>query len=443
MSLSELFPALQTRGDAPAVTVGDVTLRYRELEAQARARAHELRARGVIAGERLAVVTEPELDTIITLVAHRLLGAVSVPVNAQSGQSERDHIFKNARVRVGDRPGARGPEGAALILYTSGTSGPPKGAVITPENIASNLAALRTAWAWTEADTLCHALPLFHVHGLVLGLFGTLSAGGHLIWIPRFSAETIAAALLGPATMLFAVPTMYHRLAEAGEGNTRVRTALKKARLLVSGSAALPTRVHERLGVPIYERYRLTETLINCAVPVSGPPRPGLVGPALPGIELRVREDTLDVRGNNVFWGYLDNDDATRAARDADGWFQTGDLAHIEHDGFVRILGRKQIDLIKTGGYKVGAGEVEAALLEHPRVSEVAVVGLPDDDLGQRIVAYVVLSPGADPPTGEQLIEHVTTELAPHKRPREVRFVNSLPRNAMGKVEKHRLSKPA
>ena len=249
---------------------------------------------------------------------------------------------------------------------------------------------------------------------------------------------------------------MYHRLADSAESSADVRRGLSSARLLVSGSARLPVREHRRLegmlGRGVLERYGLTETLINCAVRASEGPRPGTVGGPLAGIELRLVDDArasiepgdesaigeVAVRGPHVFAGYLDRAEATAAVRDRDGWFYTGDLATRTGDGAVRIVGRRATDLIKTGGYKVGAGEVEAAILEHPGVAEVAVLGLADDDLGERIVAFVVARPGAQP-EAEAIIDRVAMELTPHKRPREVHFIEALPRNAMGKVVKPRL----
>jgi malonyl-CoA/methylmalonyl-CoA synthetase len=259
--------------------------------------------------------------------------------------------------------------------------------------------------------------------------------------------------------MLFAVPTMYHRLAEAAEADREVADGLARARLLVSGSAALPVREHARIerasGQRIVERYGLTETIMNCAIRAAGERRPGYVGPPLPGVAVRLVGDDgavlevdddetigeVEVRGPNVFLGYLNRPDATAAALDG-GWFRTGDLATRSPDGYVRIVGRRATDLIKTGGFKVGAGEVEAALLEHPLVLEAAVTGEPDDDLGERIVAWIVPREGL-PPGERELADHVARLLAPHKRPREVNYLDALPRNEMGKVRKTALRQPA
>ncbi|MBT8491658.1 MAG: AMP-binding protein, partial [Deltaproteobacteria bacterium] len=253
-------------------------------------------------------------------------------------------------------------------------------------------------------------------------------------------------------TMLFGVPTMYHRLAEAIGTDPELGEVLRRARMTISGSAGLAARdarILRQHDIEVHQRYGLTETLINCAARFGEPIVDGTVGPALEGIELRIVSETREtlgpaqigevaVRGDNVFPGYLDDLEATAAVKDDDGWFYTGDVAEIDESGNVRIHGRKSTDLIKSGGYKIGAGEVEACLLEREEVKEVAVVGMPDDDLGERVVAFVVAR--NDAPIHEQsLIDHVARQLSPHKRPRQINVVAGLPRNAMGKVQKKRL----
>lgn len=465
--MDALFEGLGAPDARPALRVDDATLTHRQLR---RACAAYLASLDAAPGDRVAVWTHPSVATPVILAAHALGGIVSVPLNPKLGPTESGHILRDAEPKhvidpretpialdggdddLDDLPA---DDHAMLILYTSGTTGPPKGAVLTRRNVAVDLDGLAAAWDWTPDDTVVHALPLFHVHGLVLGLFGSMRVGGALDWRPRFDPEDIAAALGRHAsTMLFAVPTMYHRLADAAENDAAVAEGLRAARLLISGSAGLPVREHRRVeaiaGRGVLERYGLTETLINCGVRASTGPRPGYVGPPLQGVELKLVDDdrnTLDahddatigevaVRGDHVFAGYLNRDDATAKVLDPDGWFYTGDLATRTEDGAIRIVGRRATDLIKTGGFKVGAGEVEAAILEHPAVAEVAVVGVPDDDLGERIVAFVVARTAVEP---EALIERVADELTPHKRPREIRFVEALPRNAMGKVQKRRL----
>jgi len=462
----------------PAVTVGERTLTYAQLRAAAGALAGELAGVG-----RAAVWAENTLEAIVAMVALLEAGIELVPLNPKLGSSELDHILSDSRPEAvvcapqvaplghlrrahvdlqagGEFPAAPAdPERVALVIYTSGTTGKPKGVLLPRRAVAANLDALADAWAWTEADRLTHALPIFHVHGLVLGTFGPLRLGGHVRHLGRFSPEAVTAALSDGATMLFGVPTMYHRLAEAVEADPAAARALAGARLLVSGSAALPAKTFERIeratGQRIVERYGLTETLMNTAVRADGERRPGEVGAPLAGVEVRIVGDDGDdapadaetigevvVRGPNVFLRYLNRPEAT-AEVVRGGWFWTGDLATLAPDGYVRIVGRKSTDLIKTGGFKVGAGEIEGALLEHEAVSEAAVAGRPDEDLGERIEAWIVLREGVDAPSAEDLANHVASLLAPHKRPRAVHFVAELPRNAMGKVVKQQLPEPA
>ncbi len=337
------------------------------------------------------------------------------------------------------------PEATALIMYTSGTTGPPKGVVVSRRAIAADIDALSEAWQWTPDDTLVHGLPLFHVHGLVLGLLGSLRIGNRFVHTGKPTPAGYAAA---QGSLYFGVPTVWSRVV----GDLDAALALSSARLLVSGSAALPVPVFDRLaeitGHKPVERYGASETLITVSTLAAGERRPGWVGLPLSGVQTRLVDDNgapaphdgetiggLQVRAPTMFDGYLNRPDATAEAFDADGWYRTGDAAVIDGDGMHRIVGRESVDLIKTGGYRVGAGEIEAVLLGHSGVEEVAVVGLPDDDLGQRIVAFVVGD--AEP---DALIKFVAEQLSVHKRPREVRKVDSLPRNAMGKVLKKELA---
>ncbi|MFF6774541.1 acyl-CoA synthetase [Streptomyces sp. NPDC012637] len=480
--MSALFPALKARADRPALRFGADTLTYEELARAAGALAPRLAAAG-----RAAVWATPTAGTAVGVVAALLAGVPAVPLNPRVGERELAHILGDSEPGVvlagagdelpaglaglpridvdvraagplAEEPGD--PETPALIVYTSGTTGPPKGVVLSRRAIAASLDALADAWAWTDADVLVHGLPLFHVHGLVLGVLGPLRRGGELRHLGGFSVEGVAKELGdGGGTMLFGVPTMYHRLAEALPHDPALARSLTEARLLVSGSAALPVHDHERIraatGRTVVERYGMTETLMNTSVPVGADPRPGSVGLPLAGVGLRLAEEDgsvlgttaydgetvgeIQVRGPNLFTAYLNRPDATAAAFTEDGWFRTGDMAVREPDGYVRIVGRKATDLIKSGGYKIGAGEIENALLDHPRVREAAVTGAADPDLGERIVAWVVPADPADPPEPAELADHVASLLAPHKRPREVRYLTELPRNDMGKVLKKAL----
>ncbi|GAB3380095.1 acyl-CoA synthetase [Amycolatopsis echigonensis] len=468
-----LFPAVAAGSGKEALRFGDRKLTYAELGAVAGALAADLPK-----DRRVAVWATPTLHTSVAVVAALLAGVPVVPLNPKIGERELGHILADSEPALvlaepgvelpaaldlprrdipleGDgKPPASEPdaEAPAFIVYTSGTTGPPKGVVLPRRAISSTLDALEDAWQWTADDVLVHGLPLFHVHGLILGILGPLRRGGTVRHLGRFSLEGVTEELANGATMLFGVPTMYHRIAEAVATDEALASALKSARLLVSGSAALPVHDHQRItaatGQQVVERYGMTETLMNTSVRADGERKPGSVGVPLAGVDLRLVDESgaevtepdavgeIQVRGPNLFTEYLNRPDATAAALDG-GWFRTGDMATRDPDGYVRIVGRKATDLIKSGGYKIGAGEIENALLEHPNVAEVAVTGEPDDDLGERIVAWVV--PDGARPTVEDLADHVSKLLAPHKRPRVVRYLDALPRNDMGKVMKRAL----
>jgi malonyl-CoA/methylmalonyl-CoA synthetase len=336
-------------------------------------------------------------------------------------------------------------DGGALVIYTSGTTGPPKGVVLPAAALRANLDAVYEAWAWTAADRVVHALPLYHVHGLLLGTLGPLWRGGSSHHVGRFDPHALADALREGGTMVFGVPTMWSRIAAACEADDGLAAPFRTARLLVSGSAGLPLSQHARLGGlfgrRVIERYGMSETLFTVGERAGTTAAPGSVGTPLPAVELRLagEEDGLgeiELRAPWLFTGYLGQEQATRDAFTADGFFRTGDIALRRDDGMLRIVGRRATDLIKSGGYRIGAGEIESCLLDHPAVAEAAVTGEPDDDLGERIVAWVVLRDDAAP--GE-LAEHVALALAPHKRPREVRVLDALPRNDLGKVLKREL----
>lgn len=418
----------------------------------------------------VAVLATPSLETVVAAVGALLGNVPMVPLPPDSGPDECRHVLRDSgaalllvppgmapadtagvpvaevdlRLRASTSYAEAAADSTALIMYTSGTTGAPKGVLLPRSALAADLDALAQAWAWTPEDVLVHGLPLFHVHGLVLGVLGALRVGSKLVHTGKPQPQRYAAA---GGTLYFGVPTVWSRLC-ADEESAR---ALRPARLLVSGSAALPEPVFERLAAltghrPV-ERYGMTETLITISTRADGERRPGHVGFPLPGVVTRIVDDNgealppggsigeLQVRGATLFSGYLGRPDATAESHTSDGWFRTGDVATIGSDGWHRIVGRASTDLIKSGGFRIGAGEVENALLAHPAVREAAVVGLPDADLGQRIVAYVVADGVAD----HQLIDFVARRLSVHKRPRQVLLVPDLPRNPMGKVQKSRL----
>jgi fatty acid CoA ligase FadD36 len=469
--LTSLDPGVVAGGHdiGDAVRIGNVTLSRSDLVGGATSVAER-----VGGANRIAVLATPTATTVLAIAGCLIAGVPAVPVPADVGQAERRHILTDsgAQAWLGEAPSqdrepdglphipvrmhARSwhryaepsPEATALIIYTSGTTGPPKGVQLSRRAIAADLDALARVWQWTPDDTLVHGLPLFHVHGLVLGLLGSLRVGNRFLHTgkPTPAAYAQACSEAG-GTLYFGVPTVWSRVA----GDTAAAEALKPARLLVSGSAPLPVPVFGQLarltGHAPVERYGTTESLITLSTRADGERRPGWVGLPLAGIQTRLIDDDgslvphdaktigrLQVRGPTLFDGYLNRPEATTGAFDADGWYRTGDAAVIDGGDMHHIVGRESVDLIKSGGYRVGAGEIETALLGHPGVLEVAVVGLPDEDLGQRIVAFVVGD--ADP---EVLIDYVAQQLSVHKRPREVRIVDALPRNAMGKVLKKEL----
>jgi fatty acid CoA ligase FadD36 len=468
-----LLRALSDASDVPdapdAGAVDRRALARAALAAAAAAVADRVAGASVVAVEATA-----SLETVAGVAGALAAGVPVVPLPPDSGPAERAHLLRDSGAalvlttapdRAGRAAGVAGepehvpvdlrqrsaathpepaPDATAFVLYTSGTTGPPKGAVVSRRAVAACLDALAAAWDWTADDHLVHGLPLFHVHGLGLGVLGPLRHGSRLTHTGRPRPEGYAAA---GGTLYFGVPTVWSRVC-ADPGAAR---ALAGARLLVSGSAPLTAADFDRLealtGHRPVERYGMTETLITVSARARGERRPGQVGLPLDGVRTRVVDDDgtvlphdgatpgeLQVAGPTLFDGYLGRPDGD--ARTEDGWFRTGDVATIGPDGWHRIVGRASVDIVKSGGYKIGAGEVEAALLAHPAVREAAVVGRPDPDLGEVVTAFVVADAGV---TGAALTEFVAAGLSAHKRPRVVHLVPELPRNAMGKVLKSAL----
>jgi fatty acid CoA ligase FadD36 len=461
--LASLNPATVAAGTdiADAVRIEGTVLSRTDLIGAATSVAER-----VAGAERVAVLATPTAATVLAVSGCLIAGVTVVPVPADVGATERRHILTDsgAQAWLGELPAATEglphipvrlharswhrypeppPQATALIVYTSGTTGLPKGVVVSRRAIAADIDALAEAWQWTPNDTLVHGLPLHHVHGLVLGLLGSLRIGNRFVHTGK---PTPAAYVAAGGTLYFGVPTVWSRVV----GDSDAARSLSSARLLVSGSAPLPVPVFDKLaeltGHRPIERYGSTESLITISTRFDGERRPGWVGLPLTGIETRLVGDDgapvphdaetighLQLRGTTMFDGYLNRPDATAEVFD-NGWYRTGDVAVIDGDGMHRIVGRESVDLIKSGGHRIGAGEIETVLLGYPGVAEVAVVGVPDDDLGERIVAFVVGD--AEP---QALVDFVAQQLSVHKRPREVRFVDNLPRNAMGKVLKKEL----
>jgi malonyl-CoA/methylmalonyl-CoA synthetase len=345
-----------------------------------------------------------------------------------------------------------------LVLYTSGTTGRPKGAILSRGNLEEQTRVLAEAWGVTAADRMVHALPLHHLHGLVVGLLTAARAGARVELLPRFDAARVVERLVATdATLWMAVPTMYHRLRELAERDAAAARALAAAaarlRLATSGSAALPVglaawwkTVHG--AIPL-ERFGMTEVGIALSNPLARDARrAGTVGTPLPGVEIRIAHDDgalgdgpgeLQVRGASVFLGYHARAEADAAAFGADGWFLTGDRAERDADGYVRLLGRTSVDILKSAGYKISALEIEECLREHPDVADAAVVGLPDEALGDRLVAAIVPRAGAAA-SPDALLGYCRERLARYKVPRAVVVLDELPRNPMGKVMKRELA---
>ncbi|NJQ02594.1 AMP-binding protein [Streptomyces zingiberis] len=465
---------------------GNVT--YAETARTVQRIAARLVADGVTPGDRVAMQVEKSPEAIALYLATLQIGAVFLPLNTAYTGAEMEYFLTDARPRVlvcsperrsgherhagdglvvetlgvsGDGTLLAGEDrheevfGAsagdpAAILYTSGTTGRSKGAVLTHGNLASNCRALLEAWRYTAEDRLIHALPIFHVHGLFVAVNMTLVAGASLHHLPKFDPGKVI-DLLPRATVLMGVPTFYTRLLK---DERLTRESCAAMRLFVSGSAPLLASDHQafqaRTGHAILERYGMTETGMNTTNPYDGGPRkPGTVGTPLPGTEIRVVDagtgevlpdgevGSVEVRGPNVFTGYWQMPEKTASEFREDGFFITGDLGRIDEDGYLCIVGRGK-DLVITGGYNVYPKEIEELLDAHPQVLESAVIGVPHPDFGETVVAVVVPVPGQEP--GERdLRDFVAGDLARFKHPRAVRLVEALPRNVMGKVQKAEL----
>jgi len=361
---------------------------------------------------------------------------------------------------VAPGPAARLPalkaDRGAMMLYTSGTTGRPKGVVINHANVEAQIRTLVDAWGWSADDRILLTLPLHHVHGIVNVLHCALWSGATCDILPAFDARAVWDRMArGDLTLYMGVPTLYHRLIdawEAADDDTRARwsAGARKLRLMVSGSAALPVPTLERwrelTGHTLLERYGMTEIGMGLSNPLEGERRPGHVGRPLPGVELRLVDEEdrpvadgeagqIQVKGPAVFREYWRRPEATAEAFTPDGWFRTGDRAVLE-DGAYRILGRESVDILKTGGEKVSALEIEDVLRTHAKVADCAVVGVPDPDWGERVCAAVVPPAGADGPEEAEIRDFARERLAPWKVPKEVKVMTELPRNALGKVTK-------
>ena len=496
-----LFSALRAafpKGlDQTAIETADgPTLHYtwRDLDRATARLANLLDSLGLPAGARVAVQTEKSVEALMLYLAVLRAGYVYLPLNTAYQANEIEYFIGNAEPSVvvcsgknfgwvskiafkagtehvftlnEDRTGSlleraaprsdvhtparKAADDLAAILYTSGTTGRSKGAMLSHGNLLSNALTLQRYWGWQPGDVLIHALPIFHVHGLFVASHGALINGSKMIWFSRFDPKAVLARL-PEATLFMGVPTLYVRL--LGEPGL-TKDACRRMRLFIAGSAPLLIETfnafRERSGHTIVERYGMSETVMLTSNPSDarlGERRGGTVGLVLPGVSLRVQDEQgqpcatdaiggVQVKGPNVFHGYWRMPDKTKEEFTADGWFKTGDVGKIDARGYVAIVGRSK-DLIISGGYNVYPAEVEAYLNDMPGVAESAVIGVPHADFGEAVVAVVVARPGVVPDAAA-LIGELKSKIANFKVPKNVFVVSELPRNTMGKVQKNLL----
>jgi malonyl-CoA/methylmalonyl-CoA synthetase len=471
--------------EAPCLIVpGGPVIHYDDLAAMSSRIARALRAAGCAPGDRVAVQAGKHWQAVALYLACLRSGLVYLPLNTDYRRSELEFFFADAKPRVIvcglEHLGvvetiaagatvlaidARGgelidraeqepavfetvqsrPDDVAALLYTSGTTGRAKGAMLTHRNLSSNALALVEAWEFDEHDTLLHALPIYHVHGLFVALHCVLLSGSRALWLDRFDAKEVI-SLLPRTSVMMGVPTFYTRLLAEPSLD---RAVAAQMRLFVSGSAPLLAETfHDfeaRTGHRILERYGMTETGMNTSNPLRGERIAGTVGRPLAGVSVRVVDGSgascaagtvgsIEVRGPNVFAGYWNLPERTKQEFTTDGWFRTGDLGRWTQEGHLAIVGRSK-DLIISGGLNVYPKEVEERIDAMPGVVESAVVGIPDADFGEVGLAVVVARPG-HPMSEASIIAALKEEIAPYKVPKRVLFAPELPRNAMGKVQK-------
>jgi len=451
--------------------------------------AHAMTASGLVAGDRLAAQIEKSPEALAVYAACAQTGVIFLPLNTGYTASELDYFISNSGAKLvlaTDRAAAaltpiaaaysatlrtlnpdgtgsfpelaktqpeafetvsRAPDDLAAFLYTSGTTGRSKGAMLTQENLVSNAQTLADYWRFTDADVLLHALPIFHTHGLFVASNVTLIAGGAMIFLPKLDMDQMI-AFMPQATTMMGVPTFYTRLLDDDRFTAELTAHM---RLFVSGSAPLLAETHvrfeERTGHRILERYGMTETNMNTSNPYDGERRAGTVGFPLPGVELKITDpatgDTvptgeigqIEVRGPNVFKGYWQMPEKTAEELRADGFFITGDLGLIDADGYVTIVGRNK-DLIISGGYNIYPKEIELILDDQPGVLESAVIGVPHPDFGESVVGLLVAEPNATLST-EDIMAVLGEQLARFKQPKKLIVMSEFPRNTMGKLQKN------
>ncbi|GAB2204939.1 malonyl-CoA synthase [Roseibium sp. ROS1] len=491
--MNHLFDALTAfipdRSKVFLETLDGGKITYADMFARSAQYAGALQKLGVKAGDRVAIQMEKTPDTLMLYLGTIRAGGVFLPLNTAYTPAEIGYFVGDAEPAVfvcdparadelagtAQKAGARlhtldqNGEGSlslladqmptdydnrpredddlAAILYTSGTTGRSKGAMLTHGNLASNSQTMVKYWQFTEDDVLLHALPIFHTHGLFVATNCLMMAGGSMLFLPKFDLDQVL-AVLPKATAMMGVPTFYTRLLAS---DRFTRDVAAHMRLFISGSAPLSAEVHkefrERTGHAILERYGMTETNMNTSNPYDGARRPGTVGFPLPGVGLRVvdartgRElpdgevGIIEIKGPNVFLGYWRMPEKTAQEFRADGYFITGDMGRVDEDGYVSIVGRSK-DLIISGGFNVYPAEVEALLDELPGVAESAVIGVPHPDFGEAVVAVLAPKPGAE--LGQDAVQaSLNDRLAKFKQPKKVHILEALPRNTMGKIQKN------
>jgi malonyl-CoA/methylmalonyl-CoA synthetase len=491
--LTKVFTA---EGDRIALVFPEAQYRYREILEGTRRVAAWYHRKGLRPGDRIAVHMVPTVESVLHYLASLFYGTVLVPLNPRYTEEETRYFLEDADARLflywktGASPGhpagwkalfrspgedrqacqqanldavffekqpyftiedRRNPDEIALLCYTSGTTGKPKGAMITQGNLAAMAASLHEAWGWSERDVLLHTLPLFHVHGLLVALQGALYAGARTEILPRFDPGEVLDRLgRRTVTVFMGVPTLYRRLVSTDRPN---EPCLDNMRLFVSGSAPLAPEVFHafraRFGHTVLERYGMTEAGMVLSNPLDGDRRPGSVGFPLPGVSVRIVDPKTNadvssdetgellIRSESVCKGYWNRPEATKQAFTGEGWLRSGDMAREDAGGYITLVGRLK-ELIITGGFNVYPKEVENVLERHPAVGEAAVFGMPNSDLGEQVCAAVVPK-GTQRPSEEDLIRFCKVSLTSYKCPRTIRFLDDLPRSPMGKVVKERL----
>lgn len=493
--MTNLFTRLQSDfpgEDAPFAVLPDArVVTYGAIDGMSGRYANLLGELGVAQGDRVAVQCEKSIDMIALYLGVVRAGAIFLPLNPAYTAAEIAYFLGDSEARlfvcrpdtldalrpVAEAAGVRivetlGEDGTgslaraaarcapqfstvelaagdlAAILYTSGTTGRSKGAMISHENLASNALMLKDYWAFERKDVLLHALPIFHTHGLFVATNIIMAAGASMRFLPRFDIDEVIAALPHATTMM-GVPTFYIRLLD----DPRFDEALvRHMRLFISGSAPLSADVHQafeaRTGHAVLERYGMTETNMNISNPYAGRRRAGTVGFPLPGVGIRITDPEthapvpagavgmIEIQGPNVFSGYWRQPEKT-AAEFRDGWFVSGDLGRVDDEGYISIVGREK-DLIISGGYNIYPAEIETVLDEIAGVRESAVIGVPHPDLGEAVVAVIAIAPSGDL-SEDRILSHLSGTLARFKQPRAIHFVDELPRNSMAKIQKNRL----